>query len=74
LAEVNLPENSGYIIFPILFAPVIATFLAFLMTLRMLFLQFFVIKKMCFWCLLSSVCVIGMTACLVSMIVIGSMV
>lgn len=56
---------SGYVFFGIMLGIIVATFLAFLMTLRMLYIQFIVIKKMCFWCLLSSLCIIGMTCIIV---------
>jgi uncharacterized membrane protein len=71
LFSTNLEINLS--IAAVLFlTPILATLAAFLMTLRMLFLQLFVIKKMCFWCLLSSICILGMTACLVLMVAIGS--
>lgn len=47
----------------------VGTFLATVMTIRLLYVQFFIIKKMCFWCLISSFCVLGMTAMLMPSLV-----
>lgn len=50
----------------------VGTMYAFGFTLRLLYLQFFVIKKMCFWCVLSSICIIGMFSIILGALLVGS--
>lgn len=72
----SIPEESMWI-FTIFFGvgaigTLVGTMYAFGMTLRLLYLQFFVIKKMCFWCVLSSICIIGMFSIILGALLVGS--